>query len=105
MVQGAGTVAVICRGSEFNNLLLVLLLVLAAHQTEFQQIGFYEVVFLLVVGDTWMSRARQRSMKTVRHGRIPVRSNRLSFGRFKVVSVSTGTRRIAAQSPRARWDS
>lgn len=79
MVQGAGTVAVICRGSELDNLLLVLLLVLAAHQTEFPQIGFYEVAFLLVVSDTWMSRARQRSMKTVRHGRIPLRSKSLVF--------------------------
>lgn len=54
MVQGAGTVAVICRGSEFDNLLLVFLVVLVAHQTKSQQVGFNEVV-LLVVGDTWAS--------------------------------------------------
>lgn len=64
----------ICRGSEFDNLPLVLLLVLVAHQTKFLQVCFNDVVSLVVVGDTWTSRARQRSMKTVRHGRIPVRS-------------------------------
>lgn len=64
----------ICRGPEFDNLLLVLLLVLATHQAEFQQIGFNKMLLLVVVGVTWASRARQRSMKTVRHGRIPVRS-------------------------------
>jgi hypothetical protein len=78
MVQGAGTVAVIYRGSELDNLLLVLLLVLVAHQTKFPQICFDEVMFLVMVGDTWTSRARQ-SMKAVRHGRIPVRSKWLVF--------------------------
>lgn len=95
----------ICRGSEFDNLLLVLLLVLVAHQTKFQQICFNEIVLLVVVGDTWTSRARQRSMKTVRHGKIPVQSN---WACLLVASKSFQhqecTRRIAAQSPRARWD-
>lgn len=91
----------ICRGSELDNLLLVLLLVLVAHQTKFQQICFNEVVFLVVVvvGDTWMSRARQRSMKTVRHGRIPVRSKWLVFwslqGRFSVNRAHGGSLRRA----------
>ena len=73
MVQGAGTVAVICRGSELDNL-LVFLLVLVAHQSKSQQIRFNKVGFLVVMGDTWTSRARQRSMKPVRHGKILVQS-------------------------------
>lgn len=88
----------ICRGSELDNLLLVLLLVLVAHQTKFQQICFNEVVFL-VVGDTWTSRARQRSMKTVRHGKVLVQSNWLVFWsrqtRFSIKSAHGGSLRRA----------
>lgn len=89
----------ICRGSELDSLFLVLLLVLVAHQTKLLQVCFDAVVSLVVVGGTWTSRARQRSMKTVRHGKIPVRSKWLVFwslqSRFSINRAYGGSLRKA----------
>lgn len=97
----------ICRGPKADNLLLVLL-VLATHQAEFQQIGFNKMLLLVVVvvGVTWASRAGQRSMENRSTWKDPCPEQ---IAGILVASKSFQyrqcIRRIAAQSPRARWDS